>query len=193
MKIGIFGGCFNPPHHMHKNIALDLIKEGYLDKVIYVPTGNNYDKHDLINFKYRYEMVKYMIGDNNKLDVSQIANNNDYKYTYQTLDYFKGIYKEDDIYFICGTDNLNEFDTWTKYKYILSNYKLLVIKRNDDKLESILNKYNEYKDNIIITNIKPEILSSTLIRNNINNLEIKKHLDKTVYKYIIDNKLYERY
>ena len=44
MKIGIFGGSFNPPHNMHKNIALDLIKNKYLDKVIYVPTGNKYNK-----------------------------------------------------------------------------------------------------------------------------------------------------
>ena len=40
MKIGIFGGSFNPPHVMHKNIALNLIKNKYLDKVIYVPTGD---------------------------------------------------------------------------------------------------------------------------------------------------------
>ena len=44
MKIGIFGGSFNPPHKMHKKIALDLIKRGYVEKVVYVPTGNKYNK-----------------------------------------------------------------------------------------------------------------------------------------------------
>ena len=44
MKIGIFGGSFNPPHNMHENIALNLIANGYVDKVIYVPTGDNYNK-----------------------------------------------------------------------------------------------------------------------------------------------------
>ena len=37
MKIGIFGGSFNPPHNMHKEIASSLIKQGYIDKVIFVP------------------------------------------------------------------------------------------------------------------------------------------------------------
>ena len=44
MRIGIFGGSFNPPHMMHKNIALELLKMDYLDKVIYVPTGGLYNK-----------------------------------------------------------------------------------------------------------------------------------------------------
>ena len=42
MKIGIFGGSFNPIHKMHNRMAEFLIKEGYLDKVIFVPTGNQY-------------------------------------------------------------------------------------------------------------------------------------------------------
>ena len=42
MKIGIFGGCFNPPHNMHKKIATKLINNGYLDNIIFIPTGNNY-------------------------------------------------------------------------------------------------------------------------------------------------------
>ena len=60
MKIGIFGGTFNPPHNMHKNIAVNLIKNNYLDKVIFVPTGNRYNKKDIIDFKDRYNMVKLM-------------------------------------------------------------------------------------------------------------------------------------
>ena len=161
MKIGIFGGSFNPPHNMHKNIALDLIKKGYVDKIIYVPTGDNYNKKELIKFEDRYNVVKLITNKYDNLFVSNIGNDNNYKYTYQTLDYFQNIYKDDIIYFICGTDNLKEFDTWKEYKYILEKYKLLIIKRNDDNIDNILNKYKEYKNNIIITNIKPNIISST--------------------------------
>jgi len=191
MKIGIFGGSYNPPHDMHKNIALDLIEKGYLDKVIYVPTGDNYNKQGLVNFSDRYKMVELMISEYDNLFISDIGNNDNYKYTYQTLDYFQKIYKNDTIYFICGTDNLNEFDTWREYKYILENYKLLVIKRNNDNIENILNKYKEYIDKIIITDVIPNAISSTYIRNNVNNLSFKNCLDDNVYEYIIRNNLYK--
>lgn len=189
MKIGIFGGSFNPPHKVHKKIALDLIEKGYVDKVIYVPTGDNYIKKDLINFYDRLQMVKLIIKNNNNLEVSDIGNNNNYKYTYQTLDYFNN--NKDEIYFICGTDNLNEFDTWINYKYILENYKLLVIRRNNDDIAKILEKYKEYKDNIIITSINQEKISSTIIRNMLkNNENVVEYIEKSVKKYIEKNNLY---
>ena len=100
MKIGIFGGCFNPPHKMHKSIALELIMNHYLDKVIYVPTGNKYNKTSLIDAKHRYNMLKLMTDDNTTLDVSDYELKNTLTYTYQTLDYFKDKYKKDEIYFI---------------------------------------------------------------------------------------------
>lgn len=190
MKIGIFGGCFNPPHNMHKNISLQLINNHYLDKVIYVPTGTNYKKDGLITFNHRYNMLKLLTKNNNNLLVTDISNSNDYQYTYQVLDYFKEIYKDAEIYFICGSDNLKELDTWKNYKYILTNYKLLVIKRNNDNIDNILEKYKKYSKNIIISNIKEEYISSTYIRNNLNKKEIKNLLDKDVYKYIITNGLY---
>ncbi len=192
MKIGIFGGCFNPPHKMHKNIPLELINNEYLDKVIYVPTGDSYNKKDLTSFETRYNMVRLMISDNKNLLVSDIGNKS-YGYTYQVLDYFKGIYKQDDIYFICGSDNLKSFDTWKNYEYILENYKLLVIKRNNDNIDHIMKKYDKYKENIIISNIKEKYLSSTIIRNNIKNNKkeiAKRELDDSVYEYIESKNLY---
>ena len=190
MKIGIFGGSFNPPHNMHKNIALELIEKEYLDNIIYVPTGDSYNKKGLISFNDRYIMLKLMIKNNSKLSLSDIGNKNEYSYTYQVLDYFNN--PNDDIYFICGTDNLNEFDSWKRYEYVLENYKLLVIKRNDDNLEKILKKYEKYKNNIIIANIESRVLSSTTIRNNIEKEEIKGYLDNDVYEYIKEKKLYKR-
>ena len=73
MKVGIFGGSFNPPHKMHKRIGLELIKKGYVDKIIYVPVQDNYNKKDLLPFKDRYNMVKQMIKGNNDLLVSSLA------------------------------------------------------------------------------------------------------------------------
>ena len=191
MKIGIFGGSFNPPHNMHKNIALELIRKEYLDEIIYVPTGDKYNKSGLISFSDRINMVKLMIDKYNNLSLSDIGNNDSYQYTYQVLDYFKSIKKDSNIYFICGTDNLKELDTWRNYEYILENYKLLVIRRNNDNIEEILNKYEKYKNNIIIADIESKVLSSTDIRINLRENKREENLSIDVYNYIKENNLYK--
>ena len=42
MRIGVFGGSFNPPHKMHEDIAHSLKESNLLDKIIFVPTGSKY-------------------------------------------------------------------------------------------------------------------------------------------------------
>lgn len=191
MKIGIFGGSFNPPHNMHKNIALNLIKNKYLDKVIYVPTGNKYKKEGLINQSDRYNMIKLMIEGYDNLDVSNYEFNK-LTYTFETLDYFKNSYKNDDIYFICGSDNLKEITTWKNYDYILKNYKIIVIRRNNDDLNKITNNLLIYSKNIIyITNIENSV-SSTLVRENLsknNNAYLLQNMDAKVIEYIKNNSI----
>lgn len=191
MKIGIFGGSFNPPHKMHKNIALNLIKDRYLDKVIYVPTGNKYNKEELIDSKHRYNMVKLMIKDYKNLELSDYELKNTLTYTYQTLDYFKKNYPNDKIYFICGSDNLKEIRNWKNYEYILSNFKILVIKRNNDDINDILRNINS--KNIEVANIKLDDMSSTYIRKNIKNKQkILRKIDEDVFNYINKEKLYQK-
>lgn len=195
MKIGIFGGSFNPPHKMHKNIAKELIKQDYVDKVIFVPTGTKYEyKNNLESNATRYMMLTLMIENEKDLSLSKYELQDRPVYTYETLDHFKRKYPEDDIYFICGTDNLSYIDQWKIGDYILKNYKILVIKRTTDELEPLLEKYKNYQKNIIVTSIKEETLSSTYIREEIKKKKqgnIKKYLDKKVYQYIKENHLYE--
>ena len=188
MKIGIFGGCFNPPHKMHKEISKYLINNKYLDKIIYVPTESNYNKKDLIKFIDRYNMLELMVKDLDNVEISDIANNG-YYYTYQVLDYFKNKYAKDQIYFICGSDNLRDFEHWKCFNYILTNYNLLVIKRNKDNIKELLNKYNNY--NIKVANIKKSNISSTIIRNKIKDQKsVVGYLDNDIIKYINENNLY---
>lgn len=192
MKIGIFGGCFNPPHKMHKDIAVNLINNKYVDKVIYVPTGNKYQKKELLSDQERYQMIELMIKDNENLLVSDYEFNTELTYTYQTLDYFNNKYKNDEIYFIMGADNLDEFDSWKNYQYILKNYKLLVINRGDFNQDKLLEKYLEYKDNIIFAKQDINFISSTYIRANINDDSMLKYLDVDVLNYIRLKNFYRR-
>lgn len=193
MKIGIFGGSFNPPHKMHLNIALELIDKHYVDQVIFVPTGSKYKyKNNLISNKKRVEMLQILTNKNKKLFVSDYELKNEDVYTYQTLNYFRKMNCFDDIYFICGTDNLSYMDTWMNSKDILNNYKILIIKRDGEDIDKLLFKYNEYKNNIIIADIKEKNLSSTEIRKKIKkNEDVAEFLDLDVYKYIKDNDLYK--
>lgn len=191
MKIGIFGGSFNPPHKTHKKIPLELISNKYLDKVIYVPTGNKYNKKDLIDSFHRYNMLNLMTKDYPNLDVSDYELKTNLTYTYQTLNYFQNKYKNDTIYFICGSDNLKEITTWKNYQYILDNFKILVLKRNNDNLDEIITNINS--DNIEIASISLDNTSSTLIRNIISNNtnDLINFLDENIIKYIEENNLYK--
>lgn len=189
MKIGIFGGSFNPPHKIHKEIGIYLVNRKYLDKVIYVPTGDKYEKQDLISSNSRIEMLKIMIKNNNYLEVSDYEIKNNLVYTYQTLDYFKNKYKDSEIYFICGSDNLREFKTWKKFNYILNNYRLIVFKRNDDNIEKILENLN-IKNIILIDKVFGN-LSSTYIRKELEEgKNVLNLVDNEVVEYIENNKLY---
>lgn len=195
MKIGIFGGSFNPPHKMHKKIAKTLIKKGYVDKVIFVPTGMKYEyKTNLLSNKNRLDMLSLMIEKEKNMSISKYELQQKPVYTYETLKHFKKRYKDDEIYFICGTDNLSYIDKWKNGKEILKNYKLLIIKRNTDKIKLLLEKYKEYRKNIIIAKVASHKISSTTIRTYLkqnNNLKARLYIDKKVYNYIKENNLYE--
>lgn len=192
MKIGIFGGSFNPPHKMHESIASQLIERKIIDKVIFVPTSNFYPKAGLISDEERLTMLKLLIKDKKEYEVS------DYEfgkltYTHETLEYFKKENKDDEIYFICGSDNLDQLDTWKEYKRILTDYKIIVIPRKEN-IDEILNKYEEYKNNIIVTNLENNYLSSTLVRNFLKEekyQEVKDYINNNVLDYIINNDLYK--
>ncbi len=195
MRIGIFGGCFNPPHKMHHRIARELLEKDYVDKVIYVPTGNAYEKKDLIEDMDRYQMLKEMTKEDPSIEVSTYEFGKR-KYTYETLQYFQEQYPESTIYFICGTDNLKELDTWKNYLEILNKYKLLIIRRKEDGLTPWMMKYSKYLENILLTDVQMEDLSSTMIRTlfqeSTHPEELHKVLDKNVIQYIQTHGLYGR-
>lgn len=193
MKIGVFGGSFNPPHKMHLNIGLELVNKQYVDKVIYVPTGSKYKyKNNLLPDKNRLEMLEILTKTQEYLDVNDYELKDEVVYTCETLAYFKELYPNDEIYFICGADNLSYIDKWKNGEKILNNYKIIAMKRKGEDIEELLKKFVDYQNNIIVADVEQQDISSTDIREKLkNNENVLDVLDKDVYEYIRKNKLYE--
>ena len=192
MKIGVFGGSFNPPHKMHLNIGVQLVNKQYVDNVIYVPTGSKYKyKNNLLPDKNRLDMLEILTKNYKYLDVNDYELKDEVVYTCETLAHFKEIYSNDDIYFVCGADNLSYIDKWKNGEEILSNYKILVMKRKGEDIDELLEKFKEYRNNIVVADIEQQDISSTDIRERLKNKEeVLDVLDKEVYEYIRKNKLY---
>lgn len=188
MKIGVYGGSFNPPHNGHKKVLTILLNLGIVDKVYVVPTGRNYIKPGLERFEHRLNMLKLCFNGQDNIQIVDVEDKDTQVYTYMTLDYFKERNKSDDIYFIMGSDNLKTFSTWKNYEYMLNNYHFIVIMRNEDSVESLKSLFNT--DRIIFVENLSQ-LSSSFIREELNNgKNIDKYLDKEVVNYIKQNGLY---
>ena len=189
MKIGIYVGSFNPPHKGHIKIVDHLINN-YLDKIIIIPTGNYWDKNDLIDIEHRINMLKLYKKENIIID----EENNKIEYTYQILNILSKKYREDELYLVIGADNIINFDKWKNYEEILK-YNLIILNRSNIDIIKYLNNLNK-KDKYIIVNDLPSIdISSTMIRDKIKNKEedLIKYIDSGVYEYIKSKKLYESY
>ena len=195
MKIGIFGGSFNPPHKMHEEIAKQLIETKEVDTIIFVPTGMKYEyKNNLIENKYRLDMLELIAKKSNKFQVSDYECKEVPVYTYQTLDHFKKIYPNDELYFICGADNLSYIDKWKNADYLINTYHFLVIVRNTNTIDELLEKNKDHLDHIKVSSITPAPISSTNVRELIREEkleEAKKYVSEEILDYIIKNNLYK--
>ncbi|MDE6656130.1 MAG: nicotinate-nicotinamide nucleotide adenylyltransferase, partial [Anaeroplasmataceae bacterium] len=140
MKIGVYGGSFNPCHIVHKEIVLTLLKEYGFDRIILLPTGNFYKKSNLAKGEERIQMLNLMFEDAPQVIICDYEFKNNLICTYRSLDYLQNLYKGDELYFIMGSDNILHFDTWKRYEYILDTYNLFIIVRKDISIEKVLEK-----------------------------------------------------
>lgn len=196
-SIVIYGGSFNPPHNMHFLIAnkvMEIYKQ--VERIIFIPINSKYPKEGLIENKYRYNMLKKVIEKNNKFELSDLDMYGEESILrINVLEEMQKKFKNKEIWVLIGSDNLKRIHEWYRAEELLRNYKILVMERNEDTVENIINKnelLRKNKDNIKKLNldIKSD-LSSTYIRNQIkNNRNIKDLVPNEVYEYIKENKLY---
>ncbi len=197
MKLGIMGGTFNPIHNAHLATA-EFIRDKYnLDKVVFIPTGDPPHKKNVLDKKHRYNMVVLSTLKNDDFFVSdyEIFSDRGQNYTIDTLRYISKTYKNEDLYFITGSDAINQMETWKDFE---ENFKLAkvigAIRPGIGMLETQENveRYRElYKADIDIVYVPSLEISSTYIRSRVKGKRSIKYLvPGRVEEYI---KMYDLY
>ena len=195
-KIGFYGGCFNPPTKAHIEMAKKAIKECDLDEVVFVPVGDSYKKQELAQGIDRYNMLKIACEGNGKLKVSDIEIRSSHKYN--AIDIFEIIsnkYIDDNLFFLIWVDNLSKMSEWKESKKLIENYNYIIFERNNIDANSIIENNEMLENNKenfeIIKNNDYKWISSSSIRESIKIGEKPEDINEKVYKYIIDNKIYD--
>ncbi|MGL4688271.1 MAG: nicotinate (nicotinamide) nucleotide adenylyltransferase [Fusobacteriaceae bacterium] len=200
MKIGIFGGSFNPVHKGHIKIVELVLSKLNLDKIIIIPLGiPALKKIEFENKIHRYNMCVLAFENlikSKKVEISKIElDENEISYTYDTLMKIKIKYPNDKIYEIIGEDSAIRLHEWKNYKEILRETDIIVINRNENNILNISDndriKIEEYKDKLTYINNPYLKYSSTEIRDSLKKQKkISSMVNKEIEKYIYLNKLY---
>lgn len=193
MKLGVFGGTFNPIHYGHLINAQIIFEDFDLDKIIFVPSKSPVHK-EFINGaagEDRYQMIEYAIEGNSNFEVSRIELDRDTpSYTIFTINELIEDHKEFEIYLIIGIDSYNEFQTWRDYRNILERVSLIVLQRPNSKIVDL--EIQKMSDKIFFAENPPIGISSSKIREHIKKgRSIKYLVPLDVERYIIDKGLYK--
>ncbi|WP_421901538.1 nicotinate-nucleotide adenylyltransferase [Maridesulfovibrio sp.] len=132
MKIGLFGGSFNPVHMTHIDVAEGVRTRLGLDKVLFVPAGNPYHKEqgEMLPAALRYELVEKAVQGCSGLDISDIDISADGPtYTIDTLREAARRYPDAELYFIMGQDSLETFTTWKDWQEIPELANVVAVSR----------------------------------------------------------------
>lgn len=196
MRIGIYGGSFNPVHNGHIHLAESAADILHLDRVYLVPSriSPHRSSDEYATGEDRMEMLRLACQRDERLFPCDYELVNDRKsYTIYTVEEFRRRFSEDELFLLVGSDMLLCFDQWNRFEDILKCVTLAVVSRNDgdrDILEQKAENLRKFGE-IIVCSVEALEMSSSEIRKKIaENEKISCYLDENVVQYITLRKLY---
>tara|TARA_B100001093_G_C26370553_1_gene818538 strand:- start:81 stop:617 length:537 start_codon:yes stop_codon:yes gene_type:complete len=168
IKIGIFGGSFDPPHKGHYFLSSFILQKLNLTKVYWIVAKKNpFKKKTFFSLEERVKKCKNLTKQNKNIKVLFLDKKLRSSRTINILNHLKLTKKKSHFYLIIGSDNLISFHKWKEWQKITKISKIVVLSRKgyDQKArKSAIVKYLNKKNIIFVKNKKIDI-SSTIIRN----------------------------
>ncbi|MBI2045068.1 nicotinate (nicotinamide) nucleotide adenylyltransferase [Candidatus Pacearchaeota archaeon] len=187
MKIGIFGGSFNPIQNTHARIIKEVLKNKLVNEVWIVPSGNHPFDKKMESVEHRLKMINLAIKGIKNVKVCDIEiNSNGKSYTYDTIKKLREKYPHEFL-LIIGSDILRDIERWHKYKELVREVKFIIFLRDGYSIKLSGN----FKDSYVIEENPNNISSSTIRRLASDGHSIKNLVPKEVEEYIKQKELYK--
>src|SRR5437773_2235954 len=133
MRLGVFGGTFDPVHLGHLILAEQCREQGQLDRVLFVPAAQPPHKpRPQAAFAARVEMLQLALSGNAAFEIDELeAERTGPSYTADTLEELARRRPADELFLIVGADSLRDLPSWYQPERILQRANLLVVARPD--------------------------------------------------------------
>ena len=197
MRIGFFGGSFDPVHTEHVRLAQSAVQDLGLDKLIVIPAAQPPHKKGkiLADGAHRLEMCRLAFEELPCVEISDYELSKDgLSYTYLTCEHFRALYPTAELFWLVGTDMLRDFPTWKYPEKILRNVTLAVCARAEDKAwedKEQENFYRAFGRKFTVLRYCGEDVSSTKIRVLAGaGMDLSDFVPQKVADYITKNRLY---
>lgn len=130
MRIGLYGGSFNPAHAGHRHVSLMALKRLGLDRIWWIVTPGNplKDTGELASTAMRMAVAKE-VADDPRIEVTAFEQDICARYTVDTLAFLKRRYPDVRFVWIMGADNLAGFHQWRGWQRIAHMMPIAVIDR----------------------------------------------------------------
>lgn len=191
MKIGIFGGSFNPIHCGHAIIAHHIITSGAVDRLWLMVSPVNPLKADherQVADTDRLRMAEMVTRPLENVETSAFEFTMPKpSYTIDTLNALQAKFPDDELYLVIGADNWTVFDRWRNSEEILAKYHVLIYPRlgHDVVIPEAL------RDRVTLVNAPIIELSSTAVRERLaHGLSVRYYVPDEVLGYIERKGLY---
>ena len=137
MRIGLYGGTFDPIHNGHLHVVSELLKRGLVDRILLVPAGEPRlrDHQPLASGSQRRTMCQLAVNDlpadiRSKVEVNPIeVLRMGPSYTIDTVEAIKQTYPDDEIVLIIGSDAAAKINQWHRVDDLLAMVTLEIIER----------------------------------------------------------------
>ena len=198
MKIGIFGGTFNPPHLGHVRAAQASVRELGLDRLLVIPDAQPPHKElaeGSPEGEERLKLCRIAFGGIKKCRVSDMELRRGGKsYTVDTVRRVRESFPQARLYLLMGTDMLLCFEQWREFEALLSAVTLAVFARSEGEERQIAraaeNLRLRYGANVKTVKLELTEASSTRVRELLPQRRGREYLTEGTYAEIVRLRLY---